>query len=145
MLVRQLRLAEATVTCCPEGYSLRTTGSQRPTSCRRSLAWLIPVHRRAMRVRQEGIHGVADRVEADRMRAAFRRDALKTSHRLGIEDVDDSGIADRDVEVSKRGVAEDDVRHAAERMLALHGARPRIDHEQHLAVACAEETSCRRI
>src|SRR5437899_1378068 len=88
-----------------------------------STTLLVPVNRRTMRVRQEGVHGVADGVEPDRVRTAFRRDALKTAHRPGVEDVDDARIANRDIEMPKSGVEEDDVRRAADRMLTLNGSR----------------------
>src|SRR5206468_8156460 len=100
---------------------------------------LVPVHRRTMRVRQEGVHGVADRVEAYRVRAALRRDAFQEAHRLGIEDVDDAGLADCDIEMPERGVEEDDIRHATDRMLTPNGSAPRGDHEALLASDGAAE------
>src|SRR5262249_23788022 len=76
----------------------------RPALAQRSRTCIVLVHRGAMRTRQECVHGVAARIEDDRVRAALRRDALDPAHRLRIEYLDDAGIANRDVEMPERGV-----------------------------------------
>src|SRR5262249_56835250 len=67
------------------------------------------------------------------------------SLRLGAEAVDEAGSADRDREMPERSVEEDDARLPADRVRALDGSRPCVDHEQDLSVAGAEETSGLRI
>ena len=96
-----------------------------------SAAWsrMIAAHRCTVRCREKRVDGIVTGVETNRVRPGFGRKALDMPHRLGVEHVDNPWIPDRDVEMPKRGVEELDVRHAAERVLARHGARSGIDHQ----------------
>jgi len=56
-------------------------------------------------------------------------DGLETAHRLGLEPVDDTGIANCDIKMPESRVEEDDIRHATDRMRTPDVSQPRISHQ----------------
>src|SRR5947199_7822621 len=68
---------------------------------------LVDIHRRPMRVRQEGIDFVPRRIARDRMRSLFGSDGLQVVHVTGIKAVNDPGVTDGDIQMAKGGVQEE--------------------------------------
>src|SRR5262245_13570735 len=60
--------------------------------------------------RQERVEHVRGRIERERVASRLGRNALHRTERVRVDHLDDSGIADRHVEVSPRRVEEDHVR-----------------------------------
>src|SRR5882762_4567088 len=104
-----------------------------------SLLRAIAVDGGAVARRQERADGVARDVERQRVRAGFRDDGLVTPQRRRVEDLDDAGVADRDVQPLQPRVEEDDVRSTGDRLGREERAAVRVRLEQHARVARAEQ------
>src|SRR5262245_56004457 len=73
-----------------------------------------------MRLRQENENAMPYVIHRERMGAGLSLDCLYTPPVGRVDDVDDSWIADGDIEVLKRLVEEDHVRWSAERQHPAH-------------------------
>ena len=75
-----------------------------------------------MRVGQEGIHSIPAWIEPERMGARFRPHGFQAPHLVGLEDLDQTRLADGDVEMPAFLVEEDHVGNAGQLCLRRHGA-----------------------
>src|SRR6267378_806882 len=112
---------------------------------RTSLLRAIAVDGGAVARRQERADDVARGVERQRVRAGFRDDGLVTPQRRRVEDLDDPGVADRDVQSLQRRVEEHDVGRTGDRFGREERAAVRVRLEQHARVARAEEPAARDV
>src|SRR5712692_140467 len=92
----------------PWRHTKRTLDS---SICRPSLSRPVLIDRRPMHAWQEGVHGVADRVESDRVRALLSRYRVALLQVGAVEHFDDSRIADRHVKTLLLSVKDDHVGH----------------------------------
>ena len=67
--------------------------------------------------RKECVEAVAPRRQRGCMRSLLRWHAGDPLHRRRVEDINHSGIADRDVKLLALGIEENDIRDPAERVL----------------------------
>src|SRR5438309_4583568 len=120
------------------------TDEDREREIRDSHGWdlllrAIAVDGGPMARRQEHADDVARGVERERMRAGFRDDGLVTPQRRRVEDLDEAGVADRDVQPLQRRIEEHDVGSTGDRFGREERAAVRVRLEQHARVARAEE------
>ena len=85
---------------------------------------LAPIHvnERPMRVGQKCIYSVPARIESECMGAGFRVNCLQSPHVVGLEYLDQPGLADGHVEMPPFPVEEDHVRNTGKLSLRQLGA-----------------------
>src|SRR5258707_11609754 len=95
-------------------------------------AWysVIGVDRSAAAAWQESVDGVAVRVDSDGVRARLGRYGLADRQAGGVRDVDDAGIADRDVQEPQPRVMHDDIRRTGQRKDCLYRPGVTVHHHQ---------------
>src|SRR5713101_9261674 len=99
----------------------------------------VRVDQGAVSLRQERINCVTAGIESERMRAGFSTNCFDPAHSVRLEDFDQAGFADGDVEMSPLPIEEDHIRNAGKVCLRPHRSRPRIKGDKRLAVARAEQ------
>ncbi len=142
----------------PEAVTGEASEAQRPgESCEATASRLHPRPRspaptpgpRTPR-RDESRAGTRTRCVALRRRTACAsrasvRTVSSATERHRVEDLDDSGITDRDVKAAQRGIEEHDVGYPGDRLGSEDRAAVGVDVEQHAGVAGAEQPAPREI
>src|SRR5262245_64953197 len=98
-----------------------------------------------MGARQEGVDFISLAIECQRVCPGLRRHYLHAAHGANINHVDHTGITNGHVEPPKFGVEKNYVRRAAQRDVAEHTARSRLDREQYAGVARAQQPTSPRL
>src|SRR6184192_3432719 len=101
----------------------------------------VLIHRRPVAGRKKGVDLVFPLVDRQRVGPLLRWHGFEELHAPHVEDVNHSGVADRDIDMAQPRVEEDNVRRAAQFPDQLNLSRVQVNRDQLLSVTSAEELS----